>query len=513
MKKGLMVKNSASALLQKLIEVILAFVFRTILIKTLGNVYLGLSGLFSNIFSILSLAELGVSASVVFLMYEPLQKKDTEKLKSLLKLYSKYYNFLGTFILIVGLLIIPLLPKIIKEYDTLQINIIPLYIITLLYVVASYYLAYRRSLLEADQKAYINSLNYSLFFIIATIFKILALVIFKSYILTLIITLISNILANLDIYFKTNKIYSFLKEKNVKKLDKSLKKELVKRMYGSSLLQFGNIILTSTDNIIISTMLGVLIVGKYSNYILITNIIYNTFALIFTSITANIGNMKLNVSNEDALKNYNRIYLINFFMYFITCTVFGSMVNNLIYLWIGKQYEFSTIIVFAITMCLYIQGMRHTVVTFLNSSGLNYNTRYKSVVEVVVNIITSIILCKYFGIIGVILGTIISLLLVSSWFEPYILFKYWFKKGFPKYYMKYIACLLLTCLQIFILNKINSYFNCTNILIFIAVGILDIILSMLVFIAIFRKNEDFKYYTNIIKKIVKKIIKKEKNNG
>ena len=511
MKKGNMLKNSSTAVFQKLVEVIFSFLFRTVLIKILGNTYLGLSGLFTNIFSLLSLAELGIGSAVVYLMYEPLEKNDEKKLQSLLKIYSRFYNILGIFILIVGLILIPFLPYLIKEYNSLTINIVPIYILTLFNVVASYFLAYRRSLLEADQKAFINSANYSFYTTLGTILKILALIVSKNYIITLVITLIMTILSNISIYVKTNKMYSFLPIGKAESLDKRTKGELIKRVFASSIHQVGNIVLNGTDNIIISTLLGLIVVGKYSNYVLITSIIYSTFSLMFISITANVGNMKLTSTKEEALSAFNKLFLINNYLYFIACTVFGGMINKMITLWIGKEYIFSYWVVILITISLYVQGMRNVIVTFINSSGLNYNTRYKSIFEIVLNLVISIVLCKYIGISGVILGTILSYTLVSVWYEPYVLFKNWFKTGLRNYYLKYMFCFVLMLIQMLILNYIGNLIVCKNILIFILLGIGEFVLSNLIFVIVFGKSEEFKYFLTILKQYLNKFLRRSKS--
>jgi len=502
------IANSSMALVQKFLEIVLGFVFRTVLIYTLGNTYLGISGLFTNIFSLLSLMELGVGASIVYLIYKPLNDKDYETLKSFLNVYSKFYTIVGLLIGIIGIILIPFLPSIIKDYNSININLIPIYLLTLGNVVFSYFLAHRRSLLDADQKAYINSFNFSLFNIIGTIFRVVILLTIKNYNLTLLITLIITIISNLVVYYQTNKIYPFLKEGKCKKLPKEKVKELISRMGASTMHQLGNIVVTSTDNIIISAVIGVIVVGKYSNYTMMTNLIYTTFSLIFVSITANIGNMKLVETENKSKEVFNKLQFLNFALYFIACTSFYALVNNLIILWIGKEYLLSKLTVFVITISLYIMGMRHNVVSFLNSSGLNYNTRYKAIVEAVLNLVISLILAKYIGIVGIILGTIISFVVVSVWFEPFILFKHWFKEGLIKYYFEYIGYFILTVLSMLGFDYIINSFNCSKFLYLIFEGILGVSFSLILLILIFGRTENFKYYLEMIKNMCNKIIGK-----
>ena len=449
--------------------------------------------------------ELGVGASIVFLMYKPLKEKDYDELNALLKVYSKFYNIVGILVLIIGIVLIPFLPMIIKEYNTLNINLLPIYIFTLANVVVSYFLAYRRSLLEADQKAYINNINYSIFNIIGTSLRIVSLLIFKDYVLTLVITLVCTLASNIVIFYKTNKIYPFLINKSKSKLSKSKTNELIKRMMASTMHQIGNIIVTSTDNIIISACIGVTIVGYYSNYTMMTNIVYSMFSLIFCSITANVGNMKLTENEKKSEDVYNRLFFLNFYLYFISCTIFFSCINNFIELWIGQEYVLETNIVFAITVSLYILGMRHVPVTFINSSGLNYNTRYKAIIEAILNLVISIVLVNMIGLLGVILGTIISYIVVSIWYEPYILYKHWFKKGLKEYYLKYIGRIFFTIVTMCFLYKLSTYFPTNNYLFFfIKAFIFFIIVNILIYIFYGRKDE-YKYYINLVKTTISKI--------
>lgn len=510
MRKKNAIINSTMAIIQKFIEIILSFIFRTVLIYTLGSTYLGVSSLFTNVFSILSLVELGFGSSIVYLTYKPLKEKDTSTLNAFINLYAKFYTIIGVVVGVVGLLLIPFLPSIIKEYNSLAFNVLPIYLLSLANVVSSYFLAHRRSLLEADQKSYINSVNYSFFNIVGTIVRILVLLFLKNYNLTLFVTLILTNVSNIAIYIQTNKDYPFLKEKNKRKLNKKEKKELIKRMSGATMHQIGNIIVTSTDNIIISSFIGVVVVGLYSNYVMMSNMIYSTFSLIFISITANIGNMKLTETNEKSKDIFDKLQFLNFLLYFIACTIFYSLINDFISLWIGNEYVLDNYIVFVITINLYIMGMRHNIVSFINSSGLNYNTRYKAIIEGILNLIISIILVKYYGIAGVVLGTILSFLFVSVWYEPYVLFKNWLKKGLTRYYYNYIINFILTIVFMLGLTYMMKYIPCYNYFDLFLKLIFGGIFVCIIIVIVYGRTSEFNYYYNIIKKFCLKVIKNEK---
>lgn len=490
--------NSIFTIIQKIIETVLSFIYRTMFIQILGVTYLGVNGLFTNIFSVLSLMELGVGSSIIFLLYKPLVEKDTEKIKTYMKFYALMYRIIAIFIGMAGIALIPFLKYIVKT-DVEIPDMIPIYILMLLNTVSSYLFAYKRSILEADQKAYYNSINYSIFNAANTIIRLLVLAILKNFIATLIVSVIVNLLSNIEISHRVNKMYPYLKEKNVKHMDKSQLYEVIKRMKAIMMHKIGNVVITSTDNIILSSMISIAVVGIYSNYSMITNIIYTTVSLVFVSITASVGNLKVTETPKKSETVFNEMLFMNFFIYYVISVVSWSMFNDLIQTWIGSEYVFDSGIVFLIIMQLYISGMRHTPVTFLNSSGLNYNSRFKPFAEAIINLTVSIIGVKIFGISGVILGTIIAYLTCSVWVEPHILYKHWFKKSSIKYFLRYFGYMGLTILTTFLSRYITSFISIEGWIGVILKFILSGLIAVTIFIIMFFKTEEYKYYINVIK--------------
>ena len=508
--------NSIFSFVQKIVETVLSFIYRTIFIQILGVTYLGVNGLFTNIFSVLSLMELGVGSSIIFLLYKPLAQKQTEKIKTFMKFYSSMYRGIALGIFVIGMMLIPFLPYIVKSEVEIP-DLVPIYILMLLNTVSSYLFAYKRSILEADQKAYYNSINYSIFNIINTVARLIVLVITKNFLLCLAVQIIVSLLSNIEISLRVNKMYPYLKEKNVKKLDKRHLKIIISRMKAIMMHKIGNIAITSTDNIIISSFINVAVTGIYSNYSMITNIIYTTVSLIFVSITASVGNLKVTETREQSEKIFNRLLFINYFFYFVICVTSLCMFNDFILTWLGEDFVFSPLIVFLIVMQLYVTGMRHTPVTFINSSGLNYNSRFKPLAEAVINLVVSIIGVKLWGIAGVILGTIVAYVSCSVWIEPVILYKHWFKKSPVKYFIKYFGYLILMLIVAFGVNKICSLITLSGWLNVIVKFVMAVVLSTIIFIVCFFKTDEFKYYLDIIKMtknaVIEKIKRRSSNNG
>lgn len=501
------IRNSIFSIIQKIVEALLAFIYRTIFIQILGITYLGVNGLFTDIFSVMSLMELGVSSSIVFLLYKPLAQNNIEEVKTYMRFYANMYKIIAIAITVIGIALIPFLPYIVKTDIP---DIVPIYILTLLGTVATYVFAYKRSIIEADQKAYYNSINYSIFNIINTIARIIVLLITKNFLLCLGVTVVTSLLANVEISIRANKLYPYLKDKNVKKLTKEQRNEIIKRMKAIMMHKIGNIVINSTDNIIISTFISITTVGLFSNYSLIINLIYTTVSLIFVSITSSVGNLKVDTTSEYSEIVYNRILLLNFFMYFIICTTLWCVFNQFISVWIGDEYILSPLIVGLVITKLYVTGMRNTPVTFINSSGLNYNSRFKPIAEALINLIISIIGVKILGLAGVIIGTILSYILCSVWIEPVILYKYWFKKRATQYFIKYCYFALITIIFAVAVNCICSKIVINGWAGIIVKSMVAVVMSLVIFILLFFKTEEFKYYVSMVKQIISNVTKKIK---
>ena len=195
-----------------LVALLFNFITQAIFIKTLGIEYLGVNGLFTNILTMLAVAELGIGSTIVYKLYKPLAEKDYEKIKSWMNFYKKCYNWITIIILLIGLTLIPFLEKIVGTI-TMKENITILYVIQLIDIALSYCMSYKRSLLYANEKNFIINMVHIAYIIFMNITQIFILFFTKNYILYLISKLIYRMLENILINKIVDKFYPFIKEK------------------------------------------------------------------------------------------------------------------------------------------------------------------------------------------------------------------------------------------------------------------------------------------------------------
>lgn len=496
-------KNISNGLISQIVSLIFNFAVRTIFVKYLSEEYLGINGLFTNILSILSLAELGFGSAIVYSLYKPLVENDTKKIQAIMNFYKKVYSYIGIIIGVVGLCIIPFMDYIIKDKPNVN-NLTFIYTMFLFNSVCSYFFAYKRSILMADQKEYISSQYRYIFAIIKSIMQIVVLIVFKNFILYLIVQIVSTILENIFISYKIDKIYPFLIEPNNEILSKGELIRIRKDVNALFIAKFGNVMLNGTDNIIISSFVGIQWVGLLSNYSLIIGSVIMVLSQIISGLTGSIGNFIAKEELRERYRLFKQIDFLNFWLYGVATICLSILLNPFIELWIGQSYiiEQNTVNVLAINF--FISGMTSLLWMFRSTMGLFTKGKYRPIVCSFLNIFISIILGKYIGLIGVLLGTTISRLLTNLIFDPYIIYKFGLKKNIKSYYILYFfRCVLLICIYI-CLNfiKFKVFINGVNVSSFIILMILSILLPNIIFLLIYKKSNEFNYIKNIMKRHV-----------
>lgn len=120
------------------------------------------------------------------------------------------------------------------------------------------------------------------------------------------------------------------------------------------------------------------------------------------------------------------------------------------------------------------------------------------VLEVIVNLIVSIVLVQVIGISGVFLGTICSAIFVCCWIEPYVLFKHGFHKPLYLYFLQVIP-ISITIVIITALMFYCEIFLPLNLVGFIGRMIMTCIGYNVLMFVVYRKCDE---YTELKKLII-----------
>lgn len=501
--------NVGTGFLNTIVKTILTFITRTIFIKVLGETYLGLNGLLTNILSMLSIAELGIGTTISFSLYKPLANKDNKKINALMTFYKKAYRIIGIVILISGVILIPFLKFILEE----NININHIYLIYTLYLlttVSTYFISYKEVLIIADQKNYrLTKINF-IFDVLLNGLQIIELLIFKNFVLYLVVQLVIEFLRRTVINFFISKEYpqtDFCSKEKISKSDKQLLSKNVRAMF---LHKIGDYSINGTDNIIMTKFIGLNAVGIYSNYLTIITILNTFINIIYSSIISSLGNLIAKENEEKRLKVFNIMDFFGFCIYGYCSVCLFVLLNPFIKVWAGEHYLFSIEIVAIIVLNFYMTGMRVPLGTIKSAAGLYTEDRYIPLLQALTNIVVSIILAKYIGVLGVLLGTLVSSL-IPAIDRPYIVYKYVFNKKVTEYYTRYLKNIIIVVFTTIVIYFVTSNLNIKNLYIqLIVICIIATIIYVIIIIVFYRKTVEYVYIKDQIKKFLSNIMKKKR---
>lgn len=504
------IKNAGFSLICQVIQLFFQMTTRVFFIRIIGKEYLGLNSLFTDLLTALQLVELGIGPAIAYSLYKPLANKDKQKVKSIMNLFGKVYRVIGIFILLIGIGFTPFYKFFINEIPNIT-NIDYIYILFVINTSVSYFYSYYRTLLISDQKKYLDISIQTTITSIYAIAQILVLYLTHNYILYLYVQIIGTILINFIASRIALKQYPYLKEKDINKLDKETVGEIKKNVFAMIFHKIGGIVRDATDNLLISKFIGLAVTGMYSNYSMITKSLSNIINQVFSAILSSVGNLHVTTDENSQREVFYKINFINFWIASFCACCFGALINPFILIIADNSYLLGNVITALITLRFYLDIMRKTPWMFCEAAGIYWQGKTKPIWEMITNLIISLILVKYMGISGIILGTIITILLVDVTVEPHLAFKYVLKERTYKYYIKYFIYLFITVINYLITSFICSLIPGTGILAFVVKGIIAVIITNIIIVILTFKTKEFKYVGELVNKYMKVMLEKIKN--
>ena len=487
------IRNVGVMLLTQFITLVLSFISRTIFIKTLGSEYLGFNGLFANILNGLSLAEMGMGTAISYALYKPVAENNIELIKSLLAFYRKCYLAIGLFIISAGFILIPFLPYLIKDAITAPVNITHIYLCFLANSSFVYFFAHKRIIIDISQNKYItNAIDFAGKTMVSII-QIFLLLRFQNYMFFLYVQIIGTIVSTLVIKIIADKKFPYIKEKyNIISLD--LKKKIWNDISILFLFRVGSTAMIASDFVLISAFVGISQAGIYSNYTLIVNTISLFICLFINGAEASIGNAIVSLDKDNLYEIFKRLSFFVFCISGISMVCLLNLLNPFIELWIGNDFVLQRSVTVAISINFFFMQSRALLIAFKQNAGIFRPDRYKPLIEIFFNFGLSIILVKYYQILGVLIGSIANILFVCICPEAYIIHKHLFNRSYLAYAKSYFIQILVLLIACVISLYINSFIE--N---FVVKCLVSIFVSTFIYLIFFFRTNEFKYFIRIIK--------------
>ena len=495
--------NIFSGSILSVVSLVISFLNRVIFLHYLNAEYLGVSGLFSNILLIFSLVELGVGAALTQMFYKPFAQGDYEQLSKVTYTTKVILNSVGIIIVIMSFAFTPCL-----QFFVNDMNAVPhMRLIFFLYGISSsvtYFLGFYRTIITANQQAYKIVKIDAVWKFVMMVGQWLALAITKNFVVYLVVQISLNFLVNVVIKAYVKKQVPDIDYKCKKFVSKSEIKNLFKNVTGLAMNRIATVVTNGTDNIVISKFLNLVTVGLASNYVMLTQAVTTLVESIFGPLLASIGNLCTTESDEVKEKYFYRFSFAAFWLYGFCSICAFILAKPFIVLVFGEKYSIPIAAIFFLSFDIFCVGLTRVATLFKTAQGLFWYGKYRPLIQALLNLIISIILVKItHELWAVYAGTVLSRLLITIWYEPYVVLKYGMHAKSTRYFKKlalYFVTYTTACLIMVFIDKLISLHG------FLQLCVMAVVCVTLInglFMLVFFKTKEFKYWLDFVRNILK----------
>lgn len=433
------------------LSLFLAFFSRKVFLDCLGAEFIGLTGMLMNIMSFLSVAELGIGTSIVYFLYKPLQEDNHEDINTIMSMLAYLYRYIGYVIGAIGISISIFFPW---WFNNLTMGLPLVYFAFYSFLassVAGYIFNYKQLLVSANQKHYLVNAYFQTISIIQSFIQILLAYYYHNLYLWVLVGLIFTIVGIIVFNYRIQQLYPWLRinlkegRANIKKYPEVLRK--TRQIFTQKIKDF---ILYRSDELLVGSFVSVVQVAFYGNYMIIINKLNFLVNILSDGLSAGVGNLLAEGNEKNIMKVYWELTATRFLILGIIIFSLLLFFQPFIGCWLGKQYQLSDLIVYLLIFNLFMRYQTAAVYIYLGSAG-QFSDVWAAWAELIVNLSITLILAPTYGIVGILLGKIISFGIISSFWKPYYLFSQTFHKsvwdywrGMCIYYIIFILCTLLS---------------------------------------------------------------------
>lgn len=509
-------KNSIISVVSQILTLLLQFVNRRVFIIFLDIEYLGYQSLFSNIFNLLSVAELGIGNIIAFHMYKEIVENNTDEIGRLMYLYKWMYRIVAVVVCVFGIICGFFLPYIITNAAESWEYLYLIYLLQLVSVVFGYFLSYKRMIYIATQQEYkcVQIDLYVTAFIQIAQLGLLA--IFHNYIIYLCMQLSTSVIANIVISCKSDKDFPYLKEKYSVSREYVRSRNMFADLRDFLIHKISYAVYGGTDNIIISTFCGVRSVALYGNYILVQRgVMQVLFYRFLNPVQATIGNIVYsNRSKKELWKQFEVFDVFSFFFASYIAIGFYIFYQPFIQIWLGEDYLLSEEFVALFSITIYLGAIWEIVYKYRSVFGDYKQDRNLMLLSAVLNIAVSIPGANIYGITGVQFGTLVAYLPIAYGRIRFVV-KNFFGQSIWKYLFRHMCLMIIAVAEGTICYKITKKMP-VNVSGIVERGIVWLFIPLSVNSLIYCRNPYFKqllgYGRSVLRIIIAKI-KRRTNYG
>jgi len=426
--------NAEVNLLFYFLSLFLTFFSRKIFLDNLGAEFIGLTGTLNNILGYLNLSELGISACIGYFLFKPIQTNSRKEIQDILSLLGYLYNWIGS-IIFAGAVIISLFFPLIFSNAELNLSIIYFAFYSFLgSSLIGYFINYRQILLSADQKNYLVAIYYQSANLVKLGLQIFLAHYYKNLYIWVAVEFLFGILGCIILNWKINKEYPWLNvNKNQGKALLKQYPEIIIKTKQVFIHKIKDFVLVKSDELFIFLFVSLKMVAYYGNYMIIISKLISLFSAVTGSVGASIGNLVAEGNKERMLKVFWEYTTIQHTIAATLAFSLYAFLEPFVSHWLGSEYIMDNRILVLLIIYIYITNSRGSVDGFNYAHGL-YADVWSAWAELIINVSVTIICGLKWGIIGILLGKLASLIPIIVFWKPYYLFTSGFKVSVRHYW-------------------------------------------------------------------------------
>lgn len=481
-----------------ILNVALGLIYRKAFLQILSAKYLGVNGLFTNILSVMSIAELGITNSVMYRLYKPIKDNDILQIGQIVAFLKKAYRLIMISILAIGIALLPFLSFLIRDTNEIPegINLYVVYGIFMFQTLSSYFFNYKQIILSADQKQHFLSVCTLITNIVRYAAQFGVLWFTRNYVLTLVIGICTTVISNFIVSCCASRTYKEVM--NYKgRISSELKNDVLNDVKATAFHRIGGKIVTSTDSIVISKYVSLAAVGLYSNYSFIIVNLENVIAQALGAFVSSIGNANVSLPKEGNYQIFKKLQYAGLSIGLATTVCLYVLTEPFIQIWLGSDMLLSKNILIFLCMDYFFTVTRQICLSFTNATGLFIKDKLRPIIQSAINLAVSIVLVNQMGLVGVFIGTVISHLVTVFWREPMILFEDYFERSSKEYWIQYALYAAMTVGDCYLVSKIVRSIA-TSVLGWVVAGIIAVVVSLFTIGLFTFHSDEFRYYTNFL---------------
>lgn len=403
-------KNTTLSVIPRLINLLIGFFSRKLIIQFVAVEYLGLSSLYANLLDLLNLSELGIGVAIQVRLYSPLVNGEDEKVANLVSIAQKLYTIIGFVVLFLGFASVFFLQYIIKDnpFEIWYVN--TAYLVTVTGIAFSYFCAGKRLYFESNESYYLIMISDLFAKVLLYVVALTTLYFTREYLTYATIVafqaFVSNMALSIVYRKKCKNLLDFTKDAKFRQSEMLMIRKNLKDVVP---MKIGVFAFASTDSIIISSFLGLTLVAIYANYSMIFLNLLSMSTIASNSLVSTFGKMEKELDNKEELLKRYKVYENLQFM-FSSCTTVCVLllVDKFMFIWLGDGFYIGTLSVLLFSFDYYIHSYFQPLSTLYTSTGKFKEDKICSLVAAGLNVGLSLIFVGFLGVEGVILGTLIA---------------------------------------------------------------------------------------------------------